>query len=38
MVVPATSTPAATTSDNDPGNESIGVTEKITITITDPED
>ncbi len=35
---PATSTTSAPTSDDNPGTESIGVTEKITIVITDPED
>ncbi len=35
---PAPSTTLATTADENPGSESIGVTEKITITITDQED
>lgn len=34
----ATTTTAAATSDHSPGSESIAVTEKITITVTDPED
>ena len=34
----ATTTTVAATSDDNPGSESIAVTEKITITVTDPED
>ncbi len=35
---PAIMTTVASTSDDNPGSESIRVTEKITITVTDPED